>query len=131
MSVQQLLDMMLVTRRMGYPVVDNGLVGMVTLSDTNKVPKQEVHLRAVRDIMSTDVVTVPPELPASEALKIMAKRNISRLPVMDSSGSLIGIVTKKDFLRMVEIVEARKRGTAWGQPGWDQQQQWRPPPPQT
>jgi Zn-dependent protease/CBS domain-containing protein len=130
MSVQQLLDLMLVTRRMGYPVIDNGIVGMVTLSDTNKVPKQEAHLRTVRDIMSTDVVTVPPGMPATEALKVMSKRSISRLPVVDASGVIVGIVTKKDFLRMVEIVEARKRGTAWGQPGWDQrQQQWRPPPP--
>ena len=103
---------------------------MVTLSDTNKVPKQEAHMRTVREIMSTDVVTIAPDVPATTALKVMSKRNISRLPVVDHSGNLVGIVTKKDFLRMVEIVEARARGTAWGQPGWDQQQQqWRPPPP--
>jgi Zn-dependent protease/CBS domain-containing protein len=131
MSVHQLLDTMVATRRMSYPVVDNGLVGIVTLSDTHKVPKQEAHLRTVRSIMSTDVTTVTPDMPATDALKVMAQRNISRLPVVDFSGRLVGIVTKKDFLRMVEIVEARKRGTAWGQPGWDryQQEQWRPPPP--
>ncbi len=132
-SVQQLMDVMLTTRSKGYPVVDNGLVGMVTLSDTNKVPKNEAHLRKVRDIMTVDVVTAAPELPAAEAIKIMAQRDISRLPVVDFSGRLVGIVTKKDFLKMVEIVEARKKVSVWGRPGWDQFQQRppAPPPPQT
>ena len=129
-SVQQLMDVMLATRMMGYPVVDNGLVGIVTLSDTSKVPKNETHLRRVRDIMTADVVTVTPELPAADAIKIMAQRNISRLPVVDFSGRLVGIVTRKDFLKMVQIIEVRKRVPVWGQPGWDQfQYQQRPPPP--
>lgn len=132
-SVQQLMDVMLATRMMGYPVVDNGLVGIVTLSDTSKVPKNEAHLRRVRDIMTVDVVTVTPELPAADAIKIMAQRNVSRLPVVDFSGRLVGIVTRKDFLKMVQIIEARKRVPVWGQPGWDQFQQRPPasPPPQT
>lgn len=133
-SVQQLKDVMLTTRRRGYPVVDNGLVGIVTLSDTNKVPKNEAHLRKVRDIMTVDVVTVTPDLPATDAIKIMVQRNISRLPVVDSSRRLVGIVTKKDFLKMVEIIEAwKRRAPVWGQPGWNQFQQRppAPPPPQT
>jgi len=131
MTVQQLLDLMLVTRWMGYPVVENGLVGMVTLSDTNKVPKQEAALRTVRDIMSTDVIIAAPDMPAIDALKVMTERRVSRLPVVDMSGKIVGIITQKDFLRMVEIVEARRRGTVWGQPGWDRhrQEEWRPPPP--
>ncbi len=128
-SVQQLMDVMLTTRMMGYPVVDNGLVGIVTLSDTKKVPKDETHLRKVRDIMTVDVVTITPELPATDAVKIMAQRSISRLPVVDFSGGLVGIVTKKDFLKMVQIIEARKRVPVWGQPGWDQFQQRPPAPP--
>ena len=128
-SVQQLLDTMLVTRRMGFPVVRDGtLVGMVTLSDTSRVAKEDTRLATVKDIMSTEVVTVPADMPAAKALKIISGRNIGRLPVVDASGALVGIVTRKDFLRMVEIVEARRRGTTWGQPGWDQQG---PPPPPT
>ena len=127
--VQQLLDTMLVTRRMGFPVVrDGSLVGVVTLSDTNRVAKEDTRLTTVKDIMSTEVVTVPMDMPAAKALKIISGRNIGRLPVVDARGALVGIVTRKDFLRMVEIVEARRRGTTWGQPGWDQQG---PPPPPT
>jgi len=77
-----------------------------------------------------DVVTVTSELPATDAMKIMAQRSISRLPVVDFSGRLVGIVTRKDFLKMVQIIEARKRVPVWGQPGWDQfQYQQKPPPP--
>ena len=135
MTVQQLLDMMLATRKMGFPVVDFGLVGIVTLSDTNNVPKDRAHVTRVKDIMKRDVVTVRPETPATEAIKIISQKDVGRLPVVDERNALVGIVTRKDFLRMVEIMEARRRGTVWGQPGWQQPttEQSRPPrfPPQT
>ncbi len=131
MSVQQLLDIMLTTRRMGLPVVDQDLVGIVTLSDTNKVPKENARMAMVRDIMSLDVTTVGPDAPAAEAIKLMSKKSIGRLPVVDEGGTIVGMVTRKDFLRMVEIIEARRRGTAWGQPNWRDQQQRPPPPPPT
>ena len=125
MTVQQLLDMMLATRKMGFPVVDFGLVGIVTLSDTNRVPKDRAHVMRVKDIMTREVVTVRPDMPAAEAVKILSQKGVGRLPVVDDRGALVGIVTGKDFLRMVEIIEARRRGTVWGQEGWEQRA--RPP----
>lgn len=130
MSVEQLMDTMMTTRMMGFPVVDQSLVGIVTLTDTNKVPKERMRMAMVRDIMSTNVVTVRPDLPAAEAIKLISNRNIGRLPVVDERGILVGIVTRKDFLRMVEIMEARRRGTTWGPPEWHlRQQRTQPPPP--
>ena len=136
MTVQQLLDLMMATRRMGYPVVDYGLVGIVTLSDTSKVQKDRIHITRVKDIMTRNVVTVKPETSAVEAVRILSQRDLGRLPVVDDRGMLVGIVTRKDFLRMVEIIEARRKGAIsviWGQPGWDQQRkppQQPPHPPQ-
>ncbi len=129
MSVQQLLDKMMATNKTGFPVVDYGIVGIVTLSDTRKVPKNSASTTLVRDIMTREVVTVRPETPANDAVKIMGQKNVSRLVVVDDQGNLVGIVTKKDFVRMVEIMEAKKRETVWGQPGWDQQLKSPPPPP--
>ncbi|UCE90979.1 MAG: site-2 protease family protein [Methanobacteriota archaeon] len=133
-SVQQMMDTMMATRMMGFPVVDQGLlVGIVTLTDTDKVPKERAGMTMVRDIMSRSVVTVRPNLPASDAIKLISKRNVGRLPVVDDSGALVGIVTRKDFLRMVEIMEARRKGATWGPPEWHLQHERRqhPPPPQT
>jgi Zn-dependent protease len=131
MSVEQLMDTMMTTKMMGFPVVDQSLVGIVTLTDTNKVPKERMRMAMVRDIMSTNVVTVRPDLPAAEAIKLISNRRIGRLPVVDERGILVGIVTRKDFLRMVEIMEARRRGTTWGPPEWHLKQERTQPPPPT
>ena len=129
MSVQQLLDMMMATNKTGFPVVDHGMVGIVTLSDTRKVPKDRAPVTQVRDIMTKEVITVRPDTPANDAVRILSQREISRLIVVDDRRNLVGVVTKRDFTRMVEVMEARKRGTAWGQPGWEQQVRRTPPPP--
>lgn len=114
MGVQQLHDIMLATRHMGFPVVDNGLVGIVTLSDTHKVPKDKLPFARVRDIMTPDVVTVRPDEEAARALRLMTERKIGRLVVRDD-GRLVGIVTRKDFLRAIDAASARQGARRWGE----------------
>jgi len=116
-SVQQLLDLMLATRHMGFPVVELGLVGIVTLSDVQKVPRDQLALTRVRSIMTRDVVTVEPDRSAADALKLMSERKIGRLIVIER-GRIVGIVTRKDFLQAVEVLSKRSQ---WG---------YRPPPSQ-
>ncbi|MDX1691258.1 MAG: CBS domain-containing protein [Acidimicrobiia bacterium] len=53
----------------------------------------------VRDIMTTDPMTVRPETLLKEAARIMVRNQISGLPVVDAAGDLVGIVTEGDFLR--------------------------------
>lgn len=113
-TVQQLHELMLSTRHMGFPVVDGGLVGIVTLSDTHKVPRDRLHLARVKDIMTREVVTVPPDMEAARALALMTERRIGRLVVVEG-GKMVGIVTRKDFLRAVEVMSAGLRGAPWGQ----------------
>lgn len=48
---------------------------------------------SVRDFMSTDVMTVPPETKVSVAVNMMKENNIHRLPVI-SDGQLVGLVTQ-------------------------------------
>jgi CBS domain-containing protein len=122
-TVQQLLDLMLMTHHMGFPVVDNGMVGIVTLSDTQRVPKEHLPFAKVADIMTRDVISISPEAPATQALKIMTERGIGRLPVLDQ-GKLVGVVTKTDFVRAVQVVTARARAGGMGY------YQYQPPPQQ-
>ncbi len=121
MAVQQLRDMMLATRHMGFPVVDNDLVGIVTLSDTHKVPKEKLPLARVRDIMTTNVITVRPDEEAARALKLMSEKKIGRL-VVQEAGRLVGFVTRKDFLRAIDMASAKQGSMRWGE-------QFQPPPP--
>jgi len=52
----------------------------------------------VRDRMTTNVITVSPETPIREALALMRRRHIRRLPVLQE-GELVGIVTWTDLMR--------------------------------
>ena len=63
----------------------------------------------VRDIMSTRVVSIPPDASVLEAVRLMLQKHISGLPVIDQSGALVGVVTEGDFLRRAETGTERKR----------------------
>jgi acetoin utilization protein AcuB len=48
--------------------------------------------------MSSPVVTIGPEIPIQEALKLMQEKRIRRFPVVDERGKLVGLVSEKDLL---------------------------------
>jgi acetoin utilization protein AcuB len=52
----------------------------------------------VRERMSKQPVTITADVPITEALRIMRENQVRRLPVLDSDGKLIGIVSEKDLL---------------------------------
>lgn len=51
----------------------------------------------VKDWMSTDVITVAPDMTLPEAHQLMTNEEIRRLPVVDENGRLLGIVTIGDI----------------------------------
>ena len=53
----------------------------------------------VGERMSKPVITVRPEMPMPEALDLMRKEHIRRLPVVNKHGELVGIVTEADLLK--------------------------------
>jgi len=54
------------------------------------------------DIMTRDVLTVTPATSIVDALRLMLDRHVSGLPVVDSAGQLVGILTEGDLLRRAE-----------------------------
>lgn len=60
-------------------------------------------------IMTRAVVTVTPDSTILEAADIMLKHHVSGLPVVDTAGKLVGIVSEGDFIRRSEIGTQRKR----------------------
>lgn len=52
----------------------------------------------VRDHMSAPPVTVTPDVPFQDALKLMRDNKFRRLPVVDKFGKLVGIVSERDLL---------------------------------
>lgn len=61
-------------------------------------------------IMTRPVITVSPETTIVDAANLMLRRHISGLPVVNSSGELVGVVSEGDFIRRSEIGTERKRG---------------------
>ncbi len=52
----------------------------------------------VKDLMTSDVITIGPDATLKEAARRMIEAGISGLPVTDEEGSLIGVVTEADFV---------------------------------
>jgi len=63
----------------------------------------------VKDVMTKNVISVPPDESALVAARLMLQNHISGLPVIDKEGGLMGIVTEGDFLRRSEIGTQRQR----------------------
>ena len=54
------------------------------------------------DIMTRDVVVVHPDTTLLDAVKLMASRGISGLPVVDEHGAIVGMMSEGDVLRWHE-----------------------------
>lgn len=61
------------------------------------------------DVMTRHVISINPDSSVAEAAKLMVENRISGLPVIDSDGKLVGIVTEGDMLRRSEIATERRR----------------------
>ena len=52
----------------------------------------------VRDIMTTDLITVTPDMDIAGAAKILLDNRINGAPVVDKNGSLLGILCQSDLI---------------------------------
>jgi CBS domain-containing protein len=57
-----------------------------------------LYQRQVKDMMSTDVVTVNAHDTVHEALELMLENKVSALPVVDHLGCCVGILSTRDFV---------------------------------
>jgi len=57
--------------------------------------------RTAADVMTSPVVTATPEMPIPEAIRLMMAHKIKRLPVVDASGRLVGLVGRAGVLTAV------------------------------
>ena len=55
--------------------------------------------QTVGEVMSKNSITVSPDKTVREAAKLMQDHNVHRLPVLDSEGQVIGILTRGDVIR--------------------------------
>jgi Zn-dependent protease len=105
LPVRDVIPRMYVTKHLGFPVVDRGiLVGMITVEDVHASSQIDREAMQVRDIMSRNPVILPPSAPVMEALRLMSAGNIGRIPITEE-GRVVGIVTRTDILKVIELRE--------------------------
>jgi len=95
------------------PVVqDRRLVGLVThrdllaasfsiFAEVEPAEQRRIFVTIpVAEAMHRDIVTIGPETTVAEAARILLDNKYGCLPVVDGEGTLLGIVTEADFLRL-------------------------------
>jgi len=65
----------------------------------------------VSEIMSRPVIAVTPETAIKTAAELLVERAISALPVLDSNGRLLGIVSEADLLPIETRPDPRSQAT--------------------
>ncbi len=127
-SLTEAIKILAERRISGLPVVDDSgkLVGIISETDlmwqeTGVTPpayimfldsviylqnpatyERELHKalgQTVGEVMSKDPITVSPDKSLRDAAKLMHDKKIHRLPILDSEGQVIGILTRGDIIR--------------------------------
>jgi CBS-domain-containing membrane protein len=102
---KELVRLLAEHRIAALPIVDDAghTVGIVSETDLTAQQGAELHPDAhvtAAYVMATPVVTAHPEMPITEAARLMRDRKVKRLPVADAAGTLAGIVARADLLKV-------------------------------
>jgi CBS domain-containing membrane protein len=57
----------------------------------------------VAEIMTREVVWVSPDTPVDQVAETMGRRGVSGLPVLEGDRRVVGVVSEKDFLRVMGV----------------------------
>ena len=85
------------------PVVEGGRL-VATLTDRDIAVRvvaegKDPQSTRVRDVASSDLVTIDPDQELDEALRLMAQHQVRRLPVVEEDGRLVGVVAQADVAK--------------------------------
>ena len=97
-------EYLLRTGRQCFMVTENGRVaGLITAREVSKVERARWPYTTVYDVMQPlgQVRTVTPETLVSEALEVMAREDLSQLPVV-IDGDLAGLISRGHILRLIQ-----------------------------
>ena len=114
-DISKIWDLMEETNYSGIPVVRydkrkrvNEVVGMITRSDIIRSGATRLSEESdkgrfksppkVSSLMQTPAIVVTPQTPLSEAIDLMIRKDIGRLPVVEKE-NLVGIISRSDIIR--------------------------------
>jgi Zn-dependent protease/CBS domain-containing protein len=84
---------------------DGGLAGIVTLSDVQRVPRDDWPAARVTDIMTRydALASVRPDEKVDKALEVLQQREVNQLPVVEADGrTVVGLLTRAGIVRLID-----------------------------
>ena len=107
MSVQDADNLMLQYGVSGLLVEENGrkLAGIITRRD---ITFETNHKSKISDLMSKNVITAKEGITIEQAKEVLHNHRMEKLPVVDSSNRIVGLITSKDILKMDQYPYASK-----------------------
>jgi CBS domain-containing protein len=106
----------IVVKQSSVPVIDDNLVGILTLSDLlsieekrhsseerhltfNSKTRDETALLTTQDLMTRDPITANENDDLAQAAQMIVRKGIRSLPVVDGEGDVVGLVSKHDIVK--------------------------------
>lgn len=112
MRLSQVKSIMLEHGFSGFPVVDadNKLEGIITGRDMRVFDGHDLDTMSVADVMTplARLITGAPNTTPEEARKILYRNRIEKLPLVDASGHLAGLITDTDIRKREAFQESTK-----------------------
>ena len=100
-------DLIIKDKKLHFPEYINVIGGIIYLESYKKFREEFKKFIAVNveELMTKDVITVSPDDSIEDIATIMHQEDVNRLPVVDNSGQLIGIVTRANIVKHIAVEE--------------------------
>ncbi|HUN23076.1 MAG TPA: IMP dehydrogenase [Anaerolineales bacterium] len=110
-SLQDAENLMATYRISGVPIVSpetHQLLGILTNRDVRFVELNDYHLPVTQFMTSRNLVTAPVGISLEDAKKLLQQHRIEKLPLVDASGRLKGLITVKDIQKQQDFPNSAK-----------------------
>ncbi len=97
-------DVLLQQNRHSVPVADGRVLGMVTVGDIGRVPRERRSTTPISEVMNGGghVVTVSPGDSLRDAMEALRGGDFEQIPVVED-GRLVGLLTRGDVMRAIQL----------------------------
>ena len=106
LTIEKLVnENVLASGRRCFPVAEGGRVeGLVTVSDVQRVPRDQWNMKPVRDAMTPleKLKSVKPDEDLNTVLKTLAQNDINQVPVVQDR-NIVGIVARDSILNFINL----------------------------
>ncbi len=109
-NVDEVFDLLLRHNVSGLPVVDeeNRLVAIVSEADLFRLlDTPGSQTTPLAELWTSNVISVRPDDSLPDVIDLFRQRQVRRFPVVDDEGKLIGVVSRRDVIRVIRDVRMR------------------------